>query len=101
MTFQLLIAIAAAVWLASIAACVIAAFIKRFSISLILCFAALACGYLGLTHFQVSASKTVNGHVVWSFNSRWFFIATLVLAALTLAYTVWKQRRSTPQSAAN
>jgi hypothetical protein len=99
MTFQLLIEIAAALWLASLAACVLAWrwSSKRFGVSIVLCLAALATGYLGLTRFQVTASKTVNGHTQWSFNSRWFFITTLALGALTLAYTIWKHQRSAPQ----
>jgi len=91
MNFQLFVAIAAAFWIASLAACVIAWFAKRFLISLILCLTALIIGYAGLTHVHLSASKTVNGEVVWSLNSRWFFIATLVLAALALAHTFWKR----------
>ena len=101
MTFQLLIGIAAALWLASIIACGLAwrwsfsGIAKRFAASIILCIAALAIGYYGLTHFQLSASKTVNGHTQWALDSRWFFITTLVLGALTLAYTLWKNRRAT------
>lgn len=97
MTFQLLIAIVAALWLASLAACALAwrwSFTaKRFIASIILCVAALTMGYYGLTHFHLSGSKTVNGHTQWAFDSRWFFIATLVIGALTLAYTLWKNRR--------
>jgi len=98
MTFQLLIGIIAALWLASLAACVLAwrfSFVaNRFVASIILSVTALAMGYLGLTRFHVSASRTVNGETQWSFNSRWFFIATLVLGALTLAFTIWKHRRT-------
>ncbi len=93
MTFQL-IAIAALIWLASLAVCAVALFAKRLWISVILSLIALAIGYLGLTRFQVNASKTINGQVQWSFNSHWFFIATLVLAALTLAYSIWKHRKT-------
>ena len=100
MTFQFLIGIIAALWLASIAAYVLAwrfSFVaNRFAASIILSVAALAMGYLGLTRFHVTASKTVNGQTQWAFNSRWFFIATLTLGALTLAYTIWKHRRTTP-----
>ena len=101
MTFQLLIAIVAAFWLTSIVACALAwrwsfsGVAKRFVPSIILCIAAIVTGYLGLTRFHVTASKTVNGHTQWSFNSHWFFITTLALGALTLAYTLWKHRRAT------
>ena len=93
MTFQFFIAIAVICWLASLAACVIAWFAKRFVVSLILCLTALAIGYLGLTRFHLSASKTVNGQVAWSFNSHWFFVGTLILAVLTLTYCLWKHRK--------
>ena len=100
MTFQLLIGKAVALWLASLVACALAwrfSFVaKHCGVSIILSVAALAMGYLGLTRFHLSGSKTVNGETQWSFNSRWFFIATLTLGALTLAYTIWKHRRTTP-----
>jgi hypothetical protein len=101
MTFQLLIGIVAVLWLASIIACALAwrwsfaGAANRFVASIILSLAALTLGYVGLTRFHLSASKTVNGQTQWSFNSKWFFIATLILATLTLAYTIWKNRRGT------
>jgi hypothetical protein len=94
MTFQLFIAIAAIFWLVSLVVCVIAFFTKRFIISVLLSIAALAIGYYGLTRFHFSASQTVNGKVQWSINSKYFFIATLILAALTIACTFWKHRKS-------
>lgn len=94
MTFQLLALIAVAIWLASLGVCVIAFFARRFLTSLILCLIALAIGYLGLTHFQINASQTVNGQLRWSLNSHWFFVTTVVLGVLTLALTVWKHRRA-------
>lgn len=94
MTFQLLVAIAALIWLASLAACAIATFTKRLWLSVILSLIALVIGYLGITHFHITASKTVNGQVQWSFNSQWFFVATIVLSALTLAYSIWKHRKA-------
>jgi hypothetical protein len=99
MTFQVLIGIVAALWLSSLIACALAwrwSFVgnaNRFVASIILCVAALIMGYLGLTRFHLTASQTVNGETQWSFNSRYFFIATVVLAALTLAYTIWKNRK--------
>ena len=104
MTFQLLIGIALSLWLVSIVACVLAwrfSFLaKHFVTAIILSLAAMVMGYLGLTHVHLQGSKTVNGVTQWSFNSRWFFITTLVLAALTLAYTLWKHR-TTPQPPAS
>jgi len=101
MTFQVLCGIAAALWLFSIVACGLAfrwsllSVPGRFGAALLLSGAALVMGYLGMTRFHVVASKTVNGHLQWRFDSRWFFIATLLFGAYTLAYTLWKQRRAT------
>jgi hypothetical protein len=98
MGFLTICVVAALIWLSSIAACLIACLAKRLRTSLIFSLIALAIGYLGMTHFHITASRSVNGRVQWSFNSHWFFVATLVLAALTLAYTIWKFRKAfTPQ----
>jgi hypothetical protein len=56
----------------------------------ILSVTALVLGYLGMTRFHVVASKTVNGQLQWRFDSRWFFIVTLLFGTFTLAYTLWK-----------
>jgi NO-binding membrane sensor protein with MHYT domain len=103
MTFQILCIVAATLWLASVAACTLAFrwsalyTPKRFLAAIILSLAALVVGYLGMTRFHLVASKTVNGEVQWRFDSMWFFITTLILAAATLAFTVWK-RISSPQA---
>lgn len=100
MTFQILIGTFAALWVASVVACALAfrwsrrSAPRRFWAAVVLSAAAVFIGYYGLTHFKFAASKTVNGHTQWSINSKWFFIATLILATLTLAYTVWKQWRA-------
>lgn len=100
MSFQILFLAAALIWLASLAVSAIALFAKRFLTSLILCLVALAMGYLGLTHFQINASQTVNGQLRWSLDSHWFFVTTLVLALLALTYTIWKHRRANRTSLA-
>ena len=46
--------------------------------------AALVLGYLGMTRFHVVASKTVNGQLQWRFDSRWFFIVTLLCGTLPI-----------------
>jgi hypothetical protein len=100
MSFQILIGVVAALWLAGIAACVLAfrwSFLangRRFWPAAILSILALVIGYLGLTRFSISASKTVNGEVQWRFDSKWFFIGSLVLGGLALAYTLWKGRKA-------
>jgi hypothetical protein len=100
MSFQILIGVIATLWLAGVAACVLAfrwSFVanrRRFWPAVILSILALVIGYLGLTRFRVSASKTVNGVVQWRFDSKWFFIGSLLLGALALVYTLWKGRKA-------
>lgn len=86
-------------WLLSIIACIVSlrwalfSVPRRFWFSVILSSAALVGGYLGMTHFRVVASRSVNGHTQWKFDSKWFFLATIVLAALSLALTICKRKR--------
>src|SRR5678816_551870 len=98
MTFNVLVGIAAVLWLLSIVACVMAlrwsSVPSRFWAAIILSGVALIIGYLGMTRFHIVASETVNGQLRWRFDSRWFFIATLIFGAFTLAYTIWKRTRS-------
>ena len=99
MNFQLLVGIIAVLWLASIVACVVAlrwTFLsvpRRFLAAVVLSLTAILLGYLGLTRFHVDASRTVNGQTQWRFDSKWFFIVTLVFAGATLIYSLWKQKR--------
>jgi len=98
-SFYTLIGVVAALWLAVIAACAFAirwsflAHRRRFWPALILSSLALVIAYLGLTRLGMAASNTVNGRVQWSFNSKWFFIASLVLSLSALACTLWKRWR--------
>ena len=98
MTFNVLVGIAAMLWLLSIVACVLAlrwsSVPRRFWAAIILSGVALIIGYLGMTRFHIVASETVNGQLRWRFDSHWFFIATLVSAAFTLAYTLWKRTKA-------
>ena len=99
MTFHVLVGIAAALWLVSMYGCLLAfrwswlSVPGRFRAAIILSVAALVLGYLEMTQFHVVASKTVNGRILWRFDSHWFFIVTLLFGTFTLAYTLWKQRR--------
>ncbi len=101
--FNLLIGIAVATWLAGIASSLLAIRFgrgpgpRRFWGAIALSVGALLLGRLGLTRLAVSASKTVNGETVWSFNSRWFYIALIALASFALIRTLWA-RRSRAQS---
>jgi len=98
MTFNVLVGIAAGLWLLSVVACVMAlrwsSEPRRFWAAIILSGVALIIGYLGMTRFHIVASEPVNGQLRWRFDSHWFFIATLVFGAFTLANTLWKKTRS-------
>ena|SRR5437899_410543 len=100
MTFRGLIALACAVWMLSCSASLIAMYMcmraasKRWWAAILSCGVALATAYCGLTRIQLHASKTVNDHVVWSLDSRWFFIAALVLAFTSLALTLWNRGKA-------
>jgi protein-S-isoprenylcysteine O-methyltransferase Ste14 len=67
---------------------------QRLRAAFISCGVALLAGYFGLSRIQLNGSKTVNGHVEWSINSRWFFFGALVLAAASLALTLWNWRKA-------
>jgi hypothetical protein len=98
MEFNLPFGIAAGLWVLGVVACLLAlrwtfSQRRRFAAAIISSLGALLIGYLGMTQFRITASKAVNGQVQWRFDSRWFFIALLLLAAFTLACAVWKGRR--------
>jgi hypothetical protein len=100
MTYQIFIGVIVVVWLASIAAALCAfgwgfmATRRRFWLAIILSVVALVISYLGLTHFSFAYSQTVNGVVTSSLNSKWFFIASLLLGTLALLCTIWKKWKS-------
>lgn len=100
MTFYGLIALASAVWLLSCAASALALYwnvaapVQRLRAAFISSCLALLIGYLALGRIQLNASKTVNGHVQWSINSRWFFIGALVLGGASLVLTLRNWRRA-------
>jgi hypothetical protein len=87
----------AAHWVATIAACVLAlrwsfsSIQRRFWFSLGLSLLALASSYWGFTCIRISWTQTTNGRSQCLFDSRWFFTASLVLAALALVFTLWKR----------
>jgi len=92
-----LIAMTAAVWLATLAASLLAlrwSFAparRHFGLAVALSIGAVLGSYWGLTRLHLAASETVNGRVQWRIDSNWFFIASLVLAALVLARVLWKE----------
>ncbi len=85
-------------WLASIVACTISfrwalfSLPRRFWPAVAFSALALVGGFLGI-YFRVIASTMANGRVRWKFDSRPFFIVTLIVSAVTLAFTVWRQRK--------
>ena len=99
MTYQIFIGVIVAVWLTGIAAALCAfgwgflAKRRRFWLAVILSVVALVISYLGLTHFSFVYSRTVNG-VTSSLNSKWFFIASLLLGALALICAILKKWKS-------
>jgi hypothetical protein len=99
MSLRDLIGTVMGLWLLSVIACIVSfrwaifSLPRRFWPAVALSAFALIGGYLGMTHFRVVASRTVNGRVQWKFDSKYFFITTMVLAALALAVTVWRQKK--------
>ena len=104
MSLSVLITAAAAVWVVSCVASALAlrwnftGTARRLPAALVCSCLALAIGYFGISRIQFSASKTVNGQVLWSINSRWFFIAALLLGAVSLGVTLWNWRKGRPAS---
>ncbi|HWH70445.1 MAG TPA: hypothetical protein VNT26_13745 [Candidatus Sulfotelmatobacter sp.] len=100
MPISLFIGVGVALWLASCVAALLAIRWsrvpgrRRFPAALASSCLALALGYLGWSHYHFAASKTVNGHVQWSVNSKWFFLAALLLGAGSLAWALWSARKT-------
>jgi|SRR3954468_10413982 hypothetical protein len=97
MTFSTLIALAAGVWILSCALSLLALYwnrtgSQRLRAAFVWSCVALLLAYFGLSRMQLNGSKTVNGQLVWSLNSRWFFVAAMVLGAASLACTLWRWR---------
>jgi len=98
--FQVYRGVLGCFWLISIIACLLAmrwsflAVRGRFGPALILSLLAFAIGYLGIAHFHYTSTTTVNGVLKWRFDSRWLFIASLVLSAFALVYTIWRRGKS-------
>jgi len=101
MSFYFLIGIAATLWLITLAAGLLAlrwSFLggdRRFLAGVILSALAIASSYLGVTRLRITGSQTVNGHLRWRIDSKWFFMASLVLGVVALAHTLWKKWKIT------
>jgi hypothetical protein len=85
-------------WLLTIAACVLVFFWsvsrRRFWPCIIFAFLAFLSSYYGVTRISIVSSQTVNGHLQYRIDSKWFFTASLMLSLLALAYTLWKRWRA-------
>jgi len=97
MSVYVFIAVVLTHWLLTVAACVLVCIWsrsrRRFWPCIILSVLAFLSSYYGVTRIRVTSSQTVNGHLQYYIDSRWFFIASLVLSVLALAYTLWKKWR--------
>jgi hypothetical protein len=97
MSVHVFIGIVLTHWLLTIAACA-AVFIwsfscRRFWPCIILSVLASLSSYYGVTRIHIVSSQTVNGHLQYRVDSRWFFMASLVFSILAVAYTLWKRWR--------
>lgn len=85
----------ATAWIASLVAGGLAlrwalvAFERRFRAVLALGVLTLGLGYFGMNNLHLNYSRSVNGRG-WSIDSKWFFLATLVLAVAALGVALWK-----------
>jgi hypothetical protein len=64
---------------------------RRFWPCIVLSAMAFIGSIYGMSHFRISSSKTVNGQVQYSFDSKWFFIASLVISVLVAAFVLWNK----------
>jgi hypothetical protein len=102
-TIYILFAVAGVLWLFSMGCGAVALFSccfpgrLRFWLTIVLSGLAILIGFLGMTRFQVTYSRTVNGSG-WSINSKWFFIAPLVLGIFALVLAIWRRSRSSRAS---
>lgn len=99
MRFHILIAVAAVHWLITMVACLVvfrwsfSSIRRRFWPAVIVSAATLFSSYWGLTRVRFAWSQTVNGHLQWRIDSRWFFTTSLVLGVSALIYALWRRWR--------
>jgi hypothetical protein len=100
MSFTALCAVTATIWLLS---CATALMAIRWSLvpqgrrsraALISSCLTLVIGYLGMSKFHLTASHETNGHLDWSINSKWFFLASFLMGAVSLFLTLWNWRKA-------
>jgi hypothetical protein len=84
-------------WTGAVLACLLAFLLsfqpsqRRSWIGLVLSLLALASSSWGLACIHITSTQTVNGRTHCLFDSKWFFTASLVLAAVALVSTLWKK----------
>lgn len=99
MTFDINLGLFAGFWLASMAFAVLAIWWSLFAArgriltAGFMSLSALAIGCLGSTRFHLTWTAWANGQLQYHYDTRWFFIAPLVLGVFALACTVWKKVR--------
>jgi hypothetical protein len=100
MIFYINLGIFAGFWLISMIFCALAIrwslFAARARIlpAAILSLSALTIACLGSTRFYFTWEAWANGQLKYHYDTRWFFIAPLVLGSFGLIGTVWKKVRS-------
>ena len=100
-SFNLLVAIVAGLWLLSLAAGLFAVWFgclaspRRFKRALGLSVGGLAIAFAGLNWFHFSFTKSTNGSS-FTMDSKWFFMGTLGLALVALALAFWGHRGNSP-----
>ena len=100
MTFDINLGLFGGFWLASMALAVLGIRCSLFAAggriltAAILSLSALTIGLLGSTQFHLTWTAWANGQLQYHYDTRWFFIAPLVLGAIALACTVRKKVRS-------
>ena len=99
MIFYINLGIFAGFWLVSMAFCVLAIWWSLFAArgrivpAAILSISALTIACLGSTHFCLTWTAWANGQLQYHYDTRWFFIAPLVLGSFALVCTVRKKMK--------
>ncbi len=101
--FYALAVVATIVWLLSCAASLCSLLLNvrartRWKAALVCSAIGIAIAYLGWSRINLTASQSANGHEQWSLNSKWFFLAALVLGCISLVPTFlnWRKARLLP-----
>lgn len=98
-TIYILIAVAAAIWLLSLAAVSLAIWwsfmrpARRFWAAVALSVFALLIGLWGVTSVHITYTRTVNASR-WSIDFKWLFLAPLILGAASLVLALWGRMRA-------